>query len=136
MPPDTEKTIKRLAVHLFSFPLEEYLFSADFFSFLQEYDLGDAWKEYLVFSQDKPDLYGGAVTKNAFGLFLHHIFHSRPGEFLQLFTCFLIGFEHAISQALPVDDLKKDLTALGYSDEDIDKEFSKMKANVKDSDSA
>jgi hypothetical protein len=132
MPPDTEKTIKRLAAHLFSFPLEKYLFSEDFFGFLQEYDLGDAWNEYLVFSQDRPDLYGDAVTKNAFGLFLHHIFHSRPGEFLPLFTCFIIGFSQAISQALPVDDLKKDLMVLGYSDEDIDNEFSNLKANVKD----
>jgi hypothetical protein len=90
--------------------------------------LCDAWKEYLVLSQDKPDLYGSAVTKNAFVLFLNHIVHSRPEEFPELFSLFLIDFSQVISCVLPFDDLKKDLIELGYSETEIDNKFSNVKA--------
>ena len=69
MPYSTEKTIKRLAGHLFTYPLEDYLSSENFLIFCRKYDLADAWKEYLVLSRDRPDLYGGSVIKNAFVLF-------------------------------------------------------------------
>ena len=87
----------------------------------------DNWKEYLVVSRDRPDLYGGSVIKNAFVLFLHHIFHNRPKEFLEVFTWFLREFSEGISQSLPLDNLKKDLLSLGFSAEDIHNEFSKVK---------
>ena len=80
----------------------------------------------------RPDLYGREVIKNAFVLFLSHIFHSGPGDFLPLFTQFLIDFSQRISRALPLDELKKDLTLLGYSDISIDSEFSILKENAQD----
>jgi hypothetical protein len=127
MPHFTEKTIQRLTGHIFTYPIEDYLSSENFLIFCREYDLVDAWKEYLAVSRDRPDLYGGSVIKNAFVLFVHHIFHSRPGEFLGLFTRFLMGFSEGITQSLPVDDLKNDLMSLGYSAEDIQNEFSNVK---------
>jgi hypothetical protein len=123
----TEKTIKRLAGNLFTYPIEDYLSSENFLIYCRKYDLVDNWKEYLVVSRDRPDLYGGSVIKNAFVLFLHHIFHSRPKEFLEVFTWFLMEFSEGISQSLPLDNLKKDLLSLGFSAEDIHNEFSKVK---------
>ena len=119
----TEKTIKRLTGLLFSYPIEDYLSSENFLIFCREYDLVDNWKEFLVVSRDRPDLYGGSVIKNAFDLLVHHIFHSRPGEFPEVFTNFLARFSQEIDQQLPFDDLKSDLMDLGYSGYDLDKKF-------------
>ena len=83
----------------------------------------DAWKEYLGFSRDKPDLYARAVIKNAFVLFLHHIFHSRPDEFLKMVAHLLSGLSREISDPLLSDELKKDLVDLGYSDRDLETAF-------------
>jgi hypothetical protein len=125
---DTKKTLKRLAARLFTLPVEDYLMSEKFSEFCRKYDLYDAWTEYLVLSRDIPDLYGSAVTKNAFVLFLHHIFHRRPEEFPELLSLFLIDFSFEISCKLPFEDLKKDLLQLGYSESETDKTFSNVKA--------
>ena len=125
MPPDTKKTIERITALLYTLPFDDYLSSENFFCYLREHDLFDAWKEYLEISQDRPELYGGAVKKNAFTLFFHHIFHSLPGDFLPLFTHFLSCFSKDSSPVLPLGDLKKDLMLLGYSAEEIESEFQK-----------
>jgi hypothetical protein len=125
---DTKKTIQGLTAHLFTLPAEDYLASEKFAEFCRKHDLSDAWKECLEFSRDEPDLYGSAVTKNAFVLFLHHIFHRRPEEFPELLSLFLIDFSFEISCKLPFEDLKKDLLQLGYSESETDKTFSNVKA--------
>jgi hypothetical protein len=129
MSQDTKKTIKRLAARLFTLPIEDYLSSEHFLRFCREYDLSDAWQEKLEYSRDIPSLYGGAVIENAFVRLLHHIFHSRPDEFLEVVTHFLSSFSQEISDPLPLDDLKKDLMDLGYSDKDLETEFSVLRAN-------
>jgi hypothetical protein len=132
MPQDTEKTIRELAARLWGFPIEEYLSSENFSLFCREYDLGDAWREYLELSRDIPELYGSTVIKNAFVLFLHHIFHSRPKEFPALFLSLLMDFSRGISCVLPLDELKADLVLLGYPDQEIEHEFSRVNADGKD----
>ncbi len=124
MPQDMVKTIRELTARLWAFPIEDYLTSEQFLLFCRERDLGDAWSEYLELSRDKPDLYGSSVIKNAFVLFLHHIFHSRQKEFPALFALLLKDFSQGISCVLPLDDLKSDLMLLGYSDREIETEFS------------
>jgi len=116
---DTEKTMKELAGRLWVFPLADYLSSESFLVFCRQYDLEDRWKEYLELSRDIPELYGNAVIKNAFVRFLHHIYSSRPGEFLSLFALLMRDFSGRISCTLPVDDLRSDLLHLGYSDREI-----------------
>ncbi len=123
MPQDTEKTMKELAARLWEFPIEEYLSSENFLWFCRKYDLEDRWNEYLELSRDIPELYGSAVIKNAVVRFLHHIYSSRPGEFLFLFTRLARDFSGGISCTLPVDDLKSDLLHLGYSLQEIDTQF-------------
>lgn len=120
---DSKKIIKGLTEHVFTLPVEDYLASDKFADFCRKHDLCDAWKESLELSQDTPDLYGRAVTKNAFGLFLLHIFHSRPAEFLEVVANFLSGLSQKISDPLLPDELKKDLVDLGYSDRDLEKVF-------------
>jgi hypothetical protein len=120
---DTKKTIQGLTAHLFTLPAEDYLASEKFAEFCRKHDLSDAWKECLEFSRDEPDLYGSAVTKNAFGLFLLHIFHSRPDEFLEVVAYVLSGLSQEISDPLLLDELKKDLGDLGYSDRNLETAF-------------
>jgi hypothetical protein len=120
---DSKKIIQGLTEHVFTLPVEDYLASEKFADFCRKHDLSDAWKEYLELSQDTPDLYGRAVTKNAFGLFLHHIFHSRPDEFLEMVAHLLAGLSREISDPLLPDELKKDLVDLGYSDRDLETAF-------------
>jgi hypothetical protein len=120
---DPKKTIQRLTAHLFTIPVEDYLTSEKFADFCRKHDLSDAWKECLERSQDDPDLYGSAVTKNAFGLFLNLIFHSRPDEFLEVVTYFLSSISREESEPLPLDELKKDLVDLGYTDRDLETAF-------------
>ena len=127
MPRDTKKTIGRLTARLFTYPVEDYLASEKFSDFCRTHDVYDAWKEYLELSQDIPDLYGRAVTKNAFGLFLHHIFHSRPDEFLKVVTHLLSWISQEISELVPPDDLKKDMMDLGYSERELETEFFSFK---------
>lgn len=117
---DTKKTIQSLTAHVFTLPAEDYLASEKFTDFCRKHDLCDAWKAYLELSRDEPDLYGNAVTKNAFGLFLLHIFHSRPDEFLEVVTHVLSSISREISNPLLLDELKKDLVDLGYSDRDLE----------------
>lgn len=118
---DTRKIIERMAARLFPYSINGYQLSEHFSRFCSEPDLDDAWKESLQLSRDRPDLYGDAVIKNAFVLFLDQSFHSRPDKFPAMVTCFLTGFSQEISQPLPLDDLKSDLMDLGYSGEDLEK---------------
>lgn len=126
---DTNKPIKRLAARLFTLPIGNYLVSENFSLFCRQHDLEDLWKEYRVLSRDMPELYGHFVIENAFVRLLHHIFHSRPNEFLEVVTHFLSSFSQEISDPLPLDDLKKDLIDLGYSDRDLETEFSVLRMN-------
>ena len=132
MPRDTKKIIGRVAARLPSRPLDEYLSSENFLLFCRDHDLEDAWKEYLELSRDRPDLYGDSVMKNAFVRFLHHIFHQRPDEFPALFTRFLMGFSHGMYQPLPLDDLKSDFIDLGYPGKELEKKFSVLRADEKE----
>jgi hypothetical protein len=129
MTQDTEKTIKRMTVQLFRYPIDDYLSSENFSEFCREHDLSDAWKEKLESSRDRPDLYGRDVMKNALVLFLNHISHCRPDEFLALFTWILAGFSQAGYLILPLDALKRELLLLGYSDDDIEHEFANLKTS-------
>ncbi len=124
MDEDTELSIRRLTASLFAFPMEGYLLSEHFSRFCREHGLVDLWEESLENSRDRPDLYGGTVAKYAFDRFLHHIFHSRSGEFLDLFARIVADFSRVTSQELPTDLLKKDLPSLGYSGEEIEHRFS------------
>jgi len=120
---DTKKTIQGLTAHLFTLPAEDYLASEKFADFCRKHDLSDAWRGFLELSRDEPDLYGSAVTKDAFGLFLLHIFHSRPDEFLEVVAYVLSGLSQEISDPLLLDELKKDLGDLGYSDRNLETAF-------------
>jgi hypothetical protein len=129
---DTENIIRGIADHFFVVPIEDYLLSEDFSRFCREQDLADAWREYLEIARDMPELYGSAVTKHAFVLFLRHIFHGQPEEFPALLGRLLAGLTEGFSREFPVDDLKKDLRHLGYSDEKTDRAFSIL--NSRDND--
>jgi hypothetical protein len=129
---DTQKTIGRVAARLFTVSPEAYLSSEYFLQFCREDDLEDTWKESLERSRDRPDLYGDAVIKNAFVLFLLHIVHKRPDEFPALLGRFLTGLSREIYQPLPLDDLKMDLVDLGYPAQDLEKKFSVLRAEEKD----
>ena len=127
-----DHVLRGLATRLWALPIEEYLASEDFSRFCRELELDDAWKEYLELSRDRPDLYGSAVTKGAFVLFLHHILHSRPEEFPALFARLLMDFSRGISCALPLDGLEADLVRMGYSEKEVEDEFSRVRAYRKD----
>jgi hypothetical protein len=129
---DTPKIIGRVAARLFTLSPEAYLSSEYFLQFCREHGLDDNWKESLERSRDRPDLYGDAVIKNAFALFLLHMVHNRPDEFPALFTRFLTGFSREIYQPLPLDDLKMDLIDLGYPAEELEKKFSVLTAEEED----
>jgi hypothetical protein len=126
---DTKKPIQRLTDRLFTLPVGNYLVSENFSLFCRQHDLEDLWKEYRVLSRDMPELYGHFVIENAFVRLLHHIFHSRPNDFLEVVMHFLSSFSQEISDPLPLDDLKKDLIDLGYSDRDLETEFSVLRMN-------
>jgi hypothetical protein len=121
-----------LADHLFTLPVGNYLVSESFSQFCRQYDLEDLWKEYLVVSRDRPELYGHFVIKYAFIRLLHHVFHSRPDEFLEVITQFLIRFSQEIDLPLPLDDLKRDLMDLGYPEGDLETEFSMVRRSYED----
>jgi hypothetical protein len=117
---DTEQAIRDLTARLWALPVADYLGSGAFSRFCREHELWDTWREYRQLSEDKPDLYGGSVMKDAFSRFLAHIFHRRQEEFLSLFARLLADFSRGISCDLPVDDLKAGLLALGYPEQAID----------------
>jgi hypothetical protein len=47
-------------------------------------------------------------------------------------TQFLFRLSREISQPLPLDDLKRDLMDIGYSDGDLETEFSMLRRNDED----
>ena len=124
----TKRITGRVAVRLFSLPVEDYIISVHFSRFYREQDLEDIWKESRERSRERPDLYGDAMIKNAFVEFLYHTFHSRPEEFPAIVTRFLTGFSWEISRPLPLDELKKDLMDLGCPAEDLEKTFTHLRA--------
>jgi hypothetical protein len=69
------------------------------------------------------------VIKNAFIRLLHHVFHSRPDEFIGVVTQFLLRFSQKIDLPLPLDDLKRDLMDLGYPEGELETEFSMLRRN-------
>ena len=117
---DAKQTIKELTAQLWALPIGDFLASGEFSRFCHEHDLYDEWREYLRLSQDRPDLYGGSVLKNAFTRFLYHIYHTRKEVFLSLFTRMMAEFSRNISCSLPVDDLKRGLLLLGYPEAETD----------------
>jgi len=121
---DTEKTIKDLAAWLWARDIGDYLSSEQFSLFCRQHHVADIWREYLDLSHDIPHLYGSAMIRNTFVLFLHHIFHSRPKEFPALVIHLLMDFSQGDIRDLPVGDLKKDLVLLGYPEQEIEQEFS------------
>lgn len=120
MSDDSKQIMKELAAWLWALPIEDYLASEKFVRFCRRHDPGDAWQGYLELSRDRPDLYGSSVTQNAFILFLDHIFHKRPAEFLSLFARLLADFSRGITCVLPVDDIRSSLLLLGYPESKID----------------
>ena len=113
----------QIYTHLLPLKIGEYLESYQFSLFLKNHDLDDAWKQFLVESQDKPDLYGDSVEKNAFTSFLLHVFHSRHKEFPAIVSAFFKSIATGCSHLLPVSDLKHDLQDLGYSEHETDTIF-------------
>jgi hypothetical protein len=126
---DIEQPIQRLTDRLFTLPVGNYLVSENFSEFCRQYDLEDLWKEYRVLSRDQPELYGHFVIKNAFIRLLHHVFHSRPDEFIGVVTQFLLRFSQKIDVPLPLDDLKRDLMDLGYPERELETGFSMLRRN-------
>jgi hypothetical protein len=126
---DTKKPIKNLVARVFTLPVGNYLVSENFSLFCRQHDLEDLWKEFRVLSRDRPELYGYFVIENAFFRLLQHIFYSRPNDFLEVVTHFLSSFSQEISDPLPLDDMKKDLIDLGYSDRDLEPEFLVLRMN-------
>jgi hypothetical protein len=118
-----QQALRELTELIWSLPVGDYLASGDFSRFCREHALSDDWKEFLQISLDKPDLYGAAVIKNAFFLFLGHIFHSRQKEFLHLFSLLLAGFRRKLPCGLPLDELGKNLLLLGYTEPEIKSAF-------------
>jgi hypothetical protein len=118
---DANKNMKELTDRLWELPIGEYLVSEKFTAFRQEHDLDDEWREYLRYSQDRPDLYGGSVIKNTFSQFLCHIFQSQNKRFLSLFSHLLADFSRGLSCPLPVNDVKASLLSLGYPEGEIDR---------------
>jgi len=126
MSDNVKQIIKHLTEQLWALPFREYLASEDFSRFCREHDLVDVWAGILDLSQSIPNLYGDMGIKHAFVLLLHHIYLGRQKEFPEMFTCLVAGFSREISSPLPLDNLKKDLVLLGYSEQEIEHEFSGM----------
>ena len=115
--------VGQIYTHLLPLQIGKFLVSDQFSRFLKNQDLEDTWKQFLVESQDRPDLYGASVRKKAFTLFLLHVFHSRHQEFLSAVSVFFRSIATWSSQPLPVGELKRDLQNLDYSENEVNMIF-------------
>jgi len=127
MPPDTKKSIARLYTLVSKLPLEAYLSSEKFASFCLVHNLADIWKEHSESSKDRPDLYGEESTRHAFIRFFDHLVQTRPVEFLGILVAFLQDLGEYSAHPLPVDAMKKECVRLGFPDNTIEEEFSRIK---------
>jgi len=125
--------IQHLTERLWILTFEDYLSSEEFSRFCRDHDLVDEWQGILALSRDTPHLYGNMMTKNAFAVFLHHLFEGRTKEFPTMLVTLLAGFSRKVSRPLPLDDIKKDLVHLGYSDQETEYAFSGMNAGIPES---
>ena len=115
--------VDQIYTHLLPLQIGKYLESDQFARFLKNQDLEDAWKQFLVESQDRPDLYGSSVRKNAFTAFLLHVFHRYHEKFPGVGRDFFKSIAQWSSHPLPVFELKCDLQNLGYSEYEINTLF-------------
>ncbi len=120
---DSRQTMKEITAQIFTLPAAEYLASDEFSYFCREHDLWDPWREYLRHAQDRADLFGISVYKHAFTDFLYHMYRGRKEVFLSLFTGLMVDFSRGLSCPLPVDDLRRGMLLLGYSENAIDHAF-------------
>ena len=118
-------------MRLADYPLGEYSLSKEFAAFLQEQDLLDLWGGLYQSALDEPNMYGDEIPRHAFVLFLQHLLQYRQEDFLRFFSQVLQQFSRKIKRALPVDELKRDLVCLNYSEQEIDREFSILKSKRK-----
>jgi hypothetical protein len=126
MPTDPKDHIARLYTLLAKLPVEEYLSSEAFAVFCRHHDLVDTWKEHWETALARPDLYGKDTTKNAFILFFHHVFQTRPREFLDILTGFLQDFQEWNASPLSCAAIKKECILLGFPVASVEDEFSKL----------
>jgi hypothetical protein len=119
MPGPEQIPVGQIYTHLLPLHIRDFLLSDHFALFLKNHYLGDTWAQFFGESQDRPDLYGASVGKNAFTLFLLHVFHSRHEEFPVLVRDFFSSIAAWSSHPLPVFELKQDLQNLGYSENEV-----------------
>jgi hypothetical protein len=115
--------VGQIYTHLLPLNIGKYLTSDQFSLFLKNQGLDDAWKQFLTESQDRSDLYGTGTKKNAFALFLNHVFHRYHEKFPELMRIFFKSIATWSSHPLPVFDLKYDLQNLGYSENEVNTLF-------------
>jgi hypothetical protein len=115
--------VGQIYTHLLPLQIGKFLESNQFSLFLKNQGLEDAWNQFLVESQDRPDLYGTSVRKNAFTLFLLHIFHRYHEKFPGVVRDFFKSIAPWSSHPLPVFELKNDLQNLGYSENEVNIAF-------------
>jgi hypothetical protein len=111
--------VGQIYTHLLPLQIGKYLDSDQFSLFLKKHGLEDAWKQFLVESQDRPDLYGASVGRNAFIVFLLHVLHRYPEKFPGVVRDFFRSIAPWSSHPLPVFELKRDLQNLGYSENEV-----------------
>ena len=130
MPGDAKDHIAGLYTLLAKLPVEEYLFSEKFAAFCKDHDLDDTWKGHWETAQARPDLYGKDTTKNAFILFFHHLFQTKPGEFLEILTGFLQDFQEWNASPLSCAAIKKECLLMGFPVPSVEDEFSKVRMRI------
>jgi hypothetical protein len=123
------RIIDELVPKVWSLSMEEYLASEDFVRFGREHEVTDEWSKFLELSRDIPHLYGSSVAKNAFTLFLGHLYHHRQDDFLFLFAGLLADFSRGRSSVLPRDEIERSLLLLGYPAHAVDRAFRFLKQN-------
>ncbi|MDD1696290.1 MAG: hypothetical protein LUQ54_05270, partial [Methanoregula sp.] len=78
----------------------------------------------LELARDKPDLYGGDVAKNAFFMFLLHVYNSRKEDFPKIIASLLNCFPGRYQSPPVLSAIKDDLIRLGYPEKEVETAFS------------
>lgn len=125
--PNKSRIIRRIVDRVLTPPVAEYLLSDNFSTLCRTYDAEDDWREALVRSRDRPDLFGRDTIKIALAHLFSFVLHSRPETFRPFFMATLMAFTGYITTPLPLDDLKRDLVCLGCPENELDTQFSAIR---------
>ncbi|MFX0062173.1 MAG: SAP domain-containing protein [Candidatus Hermodarchaeota archaeon] len=119
--------IKPLLADFLELKIGDYLISERFRVFTKKMDLDDLWSQSLIYGEFDPFRTYVPNHEKAFEFFLNSIFYKGKGVFLISVSALVRDFLQWSNKTLNFDQIKQSLVYMGYTEDELDPIFPKIK---------